>query len=140
MDLGAETASRRAFAQGYFLSQATIDWMIGHYCPPGTDLRDPRLSPLRAEDFSGLPPAHIHTAEFDPLRDEGEAYADQLRRAGVATRHTCHAGMIHHFYGMAGAIPAARIALNDAAAAMREALAPGTAEKISDCDMIRGSG
>ena len=108
MDLAAESPSRRAFAQGYFLDRTTIDWMIGHYCAPGTDLTDPRLSPLRGEDLLALPPAHIHTAEFDPLRDEGAAYAERLRRAGVATRYTCHAGMIHHFYGMAGAIPAAR--------------------------------
>jgi acetyl esterase len=130
MDLAAESPSRQAFAQGYFLDKTTIDWMIRHYCAPGTDLADPRLSPLRAKDFSGLPPTHIHTAEFDPLRDEGEAYADRLRRASVATRYTCHAGMIHHFYGMAGAIPAARSALNDAAAAMRDALAPGAVEKF----------
>jgi acetyl esterase/lipase len=75
--------------------------------------------------FSGLPPAHIHTAEFDPLRDEGEAYAQRLRQAGVAARYTCHAGMIHHFYAMAGAIPAARGALKAAGAAMKEALLAG---------------
>jgi acetyl esterase len=123
MDVKPATPSRRALAEGYFLTQATMDWMLSHYCPPGTDLNDPRLSPLAAPDFSGLPPAHIHTAEFDPLRDEGEAYARALRHAGVAARYTCHAGMIHHFYGMAGAIPAARAALKAAALAMRDALA-----------------
>jgi len=123
MDMVGETASRRQFAQGYFLDQATIDWMLQQYCPPGIDPKDPRLSPLRAAKFSGLPPAHIHTAEYDPLRDEGEAYAQRLRHAGVATRYTCHAGLIHHFYAMAGAIPAARTALKAAAVAMKEALA-----------------
>jgi acetyl esterase/lipase len=125
MDMRARTPSRLAFAEGYFLNQATIDWMLGHYCAADTDPADPRLSPLRAARFSGLPPAHIHTAEFDPLRDEGEAYADRLRQAGVAAQYTCHAGMIHHFYAMAGAIPAARVALRSAGAAMREALLAG---------------
>ena len=122
MDMRPGTASRHALANGYFLDQATMDWMLQHYCAPDTDLDDPRLSPLRASQFSGLPPAHIHTAEFDPLRDEGEAYARALQQAGVAARHTCHAGMIHHFYAMAGAIPPARVALKAAASAMREAL------------------
>jgi acetyl esterase/lipase len=123
MDMAAETASRAAFAEGYFLNRATFDWMLQQYCPPNFDPKDPRLSPLRAAGFSGLPPAHVLTAEYDPLRDEGEAYAQRLRDAGVAVRYTCHAGLIHHFYGMAGAIPAARAAVEAAAAAMREALA-----------------
>jgi acetyl esterase len=125
MDMRADTPSRVAFAQGYFLNQATIDWMLRHYCAADADLDDPRLSPLRASQFAGLPPAHIHTAEFDPLRDEGEAYAKLLRQAGVAARYTCHAGMIHYFYAMAGAIPSARAAVKGAAAAMREALIAG---------------
>jgi acetyl esterase len=125
LDVRAETPSRRALAEGYFLSQATMDWMLRHYCPPGVDPHDPRLSPLRASQFTDLPPAHIHTAEFDPLRDEGEAYAQRLKQAGVAARYTCHAGMIHHFYAMAGAIPPARVALKAAAVAMREALVTG---------------
>jgi acetyl esterase/lipase len=127
MNLRAETPSRRELAQGYFLDEATIDWMLGHYCEPNQDIGDPRLSPLRAPRFSGLPPAHIHTAEFDPLRDEGAAYAEQLRRAGIAARYTCHAGMIHYFYAMAGAIPAARLALEAAAAALGETLGAGVA-------------
>ena len=122
MDMRPQTPSRHALAQGYFLDQATMDWMLRHYCTADADLDDPRLSPLRAPQFAGLPPAHIHTAEFDPLRDEGEAYARVLLQAGVPARHTCHAGMIHHFYAMAGAVPPARAALKAAAGAMREAL------------------
>jgi acetyl esterase len=122
MDMRPQTPSRQALAQGYFLDQATMDWMLRHYCAADADLDDPRLSPLRAPQFAGLPPAHIHTAEFDPLRDEGEAYARALVQAGVPARYTCHAGMIHHFYAMAGAIPPARAALKAAARAMREAL------------------
>jgi acetyl esterase len=86
------------------------------------DLNDPRASPLRAVDLAGLPPAHIHTAAFDPLRDEAKAYAERLERAGVKVRYTCHEGMIHHFYGMAGAIPYARAALKTAGAAIKAAL------------------
>jgi acetyl esterase/lipase len=99
-------------ANGYFLDKATLDWMIKHYCPPGVELTDPRLSPLRARDLSGQPPTLVHTAEFDPLRDEGRAYADRLQQACVEVRYTCHAGMIHHFYGMAGVIPYAHVAMN----------------------------
>jgi acetyl esterase len=71
-----------------------------------------------------LPPAHIHTAEFDPFRDEGKAYADALASAGVPVRYICHAGMIHHFYCMAGAVSYARSAIAQAGAAIAEALAP----------------
>jgi acetyl esterase/lipase len=123
LDMVGETASRAQFAQGYFLDRATIDWMLRQYCPPGIDPKDPRLSPLRAAQVSGLPPAHIHAAEYDPLRDEGEAYAQRLRHAGVETRYICHAGLIHHFYAMAGAIPAARAALRVVGAGIKEALA-----------------
>jgi acetyl esterase/lipase len=122
-DLGADTVSRRQFAKGYFFDQATLEWALRHACPPDFELTDPRFSPLRARDFSGQPPAEIHTAEFDPLRDEGKAYAERLAQAGVRVRYTCHSGMIHHFYGMAGIIRYARTALKDMGSAIREALA-----------------
>lgn len=122
LEMSKNSETRVAFAAGYFLTQATIDWTVKHYCPPGTDLADPRISPLLAEDLSGLPPAHVHTAEFDPLRGEGAAYAERLQRAGVAVRHTCHAGMIHHFYAMGGVIPYAHTAVAAAGAAIRSAL------------------
>jgi acetyl esterase/lipase len=123
LDMAAESDSRRALAAGYFLDKATIDWTVAHYCPPDVDPADPRLSPLYAADLAGQPPALVHTAEFDPLRDEGRAYADKLASAGVDARYTCHAGMIHHFYGMAGAIPYARTAVAAIGAAVGAALA-----------------
>jgi acetyl esterase len=132
MDMSIDTPSRRALAAGYFLDEAMIDWSLKLYCPQGLDLSDPRISPLRASDFSRLPPAHIHTAEFDPLRDEGKAYADELVRAGVPVRYTCHAGMIHHFYGMGGIIPYARTALQAASVAIKEAMAQRAAA-VSGC-------
>src|SRR5207253_317148 len=105
LDMSIERSSRRAFAKNHFLSKATIDWTFAHYCPSGVDRHDPRVSPLCAVDFSCLPPAIIHTAEFDPLRDEGKAYADRLEQAGVRVGYNCHDGLIHHFYGMATIIP-----------------------------------
>jgi len=125
LDLAGESESRRSLADGYFLDKPTLDWMIKQYCPPSVELTDPRLSPLRAKDLSGQPPTHVHTAEFDPLRCEGRAYAALLERAGVDVRYTCHTGMIHHFYGMAGVIPYAHIAMNALGADIRKALAHG---------------
>jgi acetyl esterase len=122
-DMSAETDSHIAFAEGYFLNKETLDWVRKHYCSPEADLRDPRISPLRAVDFGGLPPAHIHTAEFDPLRDEGKAYSEALKGAGVHVEFTCHQGMIHHFYCMGGAIPYARTAIKAAGMAIKRALA-----------------
>jgi acetyl esterase/lipase len=123
-DSAAETASRRALAEGYLLEKKSMDWFFQQYVEPGTDPKDPRLSPLLAPDLSGLPPAHIHTAEFDPLRDEGKAYAEKLAAAGVKVEYVCHPGMIHHFFCLAGAIPYARTAIANAAAAIKQALAP----------------
>jgi acetyl esterase len=110
-DPGLNSSSRRAFSEGYFFEMATLEWALRHYLPAGADLSDPRLSPLRATDLSNLPPAQIHTAEFDPFRDDGQAYADALAQARVPVAYTCHPGMIHHFYCMAGAIPNARVVI-----------------------------
>ena len=123
-DIAADTQSRREFAEGYFLEGPLISWAGAHYLPLGVDINDPRLSPLRAPSLSGLPPAHIHTAGFDILREEGKAYADALERAGVKVRHVCHEHMIHHFYAMAGAIPYARTALKAMGADIKAALSP----------------
>jgi len=105
LDLAGETASRQTFARGHFVDRATIVRDFDDYCPPGLDRADPRVSPLRAGSLAGLPPAVIHTAEYDPFRDEAQAYARALRAAGVPTLETQHPGMIHYFYAMARAIP-----------------------------------
>jgi acetyl esterase/lipase len=122
LDCGAETDSRRALAEGYLLDRATLEHDLLHYVSPGTDRADPRISPLRAADLSGLPPTCIHTAEFDPLRDEGRAYADRLAKAGVRTAYTCHPGMIHLFYGLGAVLPYARSAYELIGAELRAAL------------------
>ena len=121
-DFAAETDSRRAFAEGYLVDRATLQHDLKHYLGAATDSADPRVSPLRAGDFSRLPPAIIHTAEFDPLRDEGRAYADRLETAGVRTIYRCHPGMIHLFYGMGGLLPYARTAFGLMGADLRALL------------------
>jgi acetyl esterase len=122
LDFTATTASRRTLGKGYLLDQATMDRDIAQYVLPGVDLAHPRISPSRAPELDGLPPAFIHTAEFDPLRDEGRAYADRLKQASIAVSYTCHAGMIHLFYGLSGVIPYARIALKGIGAELAAAL------------------
>lgn len=120
-DLAAESESRRMFASGYFIERSTLEWAKALYCG-AAELTDFRISPLRAPTFTALPPAHIHTAEFDPMRDEGEAYAKALSAAGVPVQYTCHPGLIHHFYCMAGAMPRARAILTGVGDAVRHAL------------------
>ena len=90
----AETASREAFADGYLLDAAMMARDLADHAP---DLAEPRLSPLSTTDLGGLPPTLIHTAEHDPLRDEGALFAARLVEAGVPVEHRCHPGMIHPF-------------------------------------------
>jgi acetyl esterase len=119
--LGAPyTPSMRENAKGYFLEKEGMDWFTRLYAPDKDHRNDPRLSPLRCTDLSGLPPAYVITAGFDPLRDEGKAYADCLDRAGVPVTYVNYPGMVHGFFSMRGFIPKAREAIAAAAAAMRE--------------------
>jgi acetyl esterase/lipase len=119
LDVGFAGGSRTELAEGYFISRATFAQDLADYLPAGAAGDDPRISPLRAASFARLPPALIHTAEYDPFRDEAEAYAAALPRAEV----TRHAGMIHYFYAMARAIPYARDAAALIGAQMR--VSPG---------------
>ncbi len=122
LDFAATSASRREFSRGYLLDEATMQRDLEHYHDGKTTADDPRISPLREPDLKGLPQAIIHSAEFDPLRDEALAYAERLAQAGVQVRHTCHMGMIHHFYGMPGILPQARETLEGIGAELRAAL------------------
>jgi acetyl esterase len=99
-DSSRASASRQAFAEGYFLTKPLMDWFWKAYVPAGTDLADLRLSPLLARDFAGLPPAFVLTAGYDPLRDEGRAYADRLIEAGVKTTYVNYPGTIHGFFSL----------------------------------------
>jgi acetyl esterase len=94
-----ETASYRANGVGYGLTTASMRWFWNHYLASDADGAHRYASPLRAPDLKGLPPAFVLTAEFDPLRDEGEAYAEKLRSAGVPVLYKCYAGMIHMLLG-----------------------------------------
>ena len=99
-DSSRQSASRQAFAEGYFLTKPLIDWFWRAYVPAGTDLSDLRLSPLLAKDFAGLPPAFVLTAGYDPLRDEGRAYAERLIEAGIKTTYVNYPGTIHGFFSL----------------------------------------
>ncbi len=120
---GTEYASYRDNAEGYFLTADMMHWFWNHYCGPEVNLTDPYLCPVKARDLRELPPALVVTAEFDPLRDEGEAYANRLREAGVPTELKRYPGMIHGFFGMGGLLTMARRATAEAAAALRSAFA-----------------
>ncbi|GAB3499720.1 alpha/beta hydrolase [Amycolatopsis cihanbeyliensis] len=95
-----DRASYRDFAEGYFLSKASMDWFFEQYPRSAADLVNPYLAPLAAEDLGGLPPALVLTAEYDPLRDEGEEYAHRLLTAGVLCELARYPGQIHGFFAL----------------------------------------
>jgi acetyl esterase len=119
----ADHPSYRENAEGYFLTRDMMLWFWNHYCGSTPDLTDAYRYPLRAKDLRRLPPAYVITAEFDPLRDEGEAYAARLREANVPVRLKRYAGMIHGFFGMGALLTQAREATKEAAEALRSAFA-----------------
>ena len=122
-DFQMKSASQRSFADGYLLTQANQQWFHRHYLGDFKDLTDWRLSPAYATDFAGLPPAYVLTAEFDPLRDEGEDYALKLIRAGVPVSAWRVPGQIHGFITMGRVIPAATIAIDAMAKALKTSAA-----------------
>jgi acetyl esterase len=120
-DFNFDTISYKDNATGYMLTRSAMRHYWALYLADASDGANYRASPLRATDFGKLPPATILTAEYDPLRDEGLAYAERLRAAGVAVRYLEYPGLIHGFATSAGALDRGRDAVQDAAAALREA-------------------
>jgi acetyl esterase/lipase len=122
LDFEETSPSRKAFAESHLIDRATLEADLADYLPEGTDPADVRVSPLRALHVADLPPAIIHTAEFDPMRDEGNAYARKLLAAGVAVEHVCHDGMIHNFHAMSAVLPQARLILSQIGEQVRRAV------------------
>jgi acetyl esterase len=110
-------------ADGYFLTKADMTWFRGHYCCD-EDWSDPRMSPLLATDEAvrGVAPALVITAEYDPLRDEGEAYVAKLQAAGVDAKASRYDAVIHGFFSMSDLVPEGKAAIDEAAEALRAAL------------------
>ncbi len=121
--IGGETSSLNEFAVGYFLEKKGLDWFYKHYAGTAPDKNDPRLSPLRAKDLSGLPPAYIVLGGFDPLHDEGQQYADKLRAAGVKVTVSDYPDMVHCFFYLQTVLPQALEAVKKASAALKRAFA-----------------
>jgi acetyl esterase len=119
--------SLREYGNDHFLTLDAMHWFADQYLPRAEDRRSPYASPMLAEDLRGLPPAMVITAECDPIRDQGEAYARKLQAAGVPVDHRRYDGMIHPFFSLAGVIDSAHVAASDAASALRHALAPSAA-------------
>ena len=119
----AGRASYQQYAEGYTLTREFMKWAFENYLPDGFDRADPYLFPLRAADLSGLPAALIVTAEFDPLRDEGRAYAERLRAAGVAVEDLHLDDQMHGFLLQEATVDRARDAVDHFADALRQGLA-----------------
>jgi acetyl esterase len=121
----ARFPSRSENAEGYFLSRAVMEWFSGHYLADKSQGADWRVSPLRARDHAGLAPAIVTTAWFDPLRDEGAAYAAALDSAGVPTKHYAGEGLIHGYFGLGEASEIARAEAQRARADFKTLLTRG---------------
>jgi acetyl esterase/lipase len=122
VDVACRSASTETYADAFPLSKALMDWFIGHYMGPEDNPRDPRLSPLAETDLAGLAPAIVVTAGFDPLLDQGEAYARRLKAAGVPVVYRCYDSLAHGFTAFTGAVPAADVACREIAGLVREGL------------------
>jgi acetyl esterase len=115
-----DTPSYREFSDEHWLTRSEMEWFRDQYLARPEDAREPYASPLLAPDLRGLPRALVITAQCDPLRDEGAAYAGRLASAGVPVSYCCYPGMIHPFFSLGGAIPQAFDAIDRIAAALKE--------------------
>jgi acetyl esterase len=125
-DLSRSLPSHRTYARGFLLDRESTDFFLACYLSePAREERDPRGSPLWADVPPRLAPAYVLTAGFDPLRDEGEAYAAKLRAAGVPVEAVCEERLVHGFFSMGGVVDAARVAVERAADALARGLHAG---------------
>ncbi len=123
-DFTTDTRSVELFGEGFFLTEESRTWFRDHYVHDPAQYSDPKASPLVAEDVSGAAPALVWTAGFDPLRDEGCAYAEKLEKAGVPTHYRCYDDLIHGFFGM-GTLPGILQIIEDMSAQMGELVRSG---------------
>ncbi|NEN78667.1 alpha/beta hydrolase [Nocardioides zeae] len=121
-DLSRKSASYAEFRDGFFLTEAQMDWYAERYLPSPTAATDPRVSPLLAPDLAGAPPAYVAVAGFDPLRDEGIAYAERLREAGVPVELAREGDLIHAFINITAVSRSAYDATRRAAVALRRGI------------------
>ncbi len=121
-DCDLTRASYDENGEGYLLERETMRWFWDHYCPEPEQRRHPDASPLLADDLSNLPPALVVTAEFDPLRDEGEAYASALEAAGSRAQSLRLDGLVHDFFATARLFPSSRRGFEHACQVLRETL------------------
>ncbi len=119
-DLTRSHTSIKTFASGYYLDRPTLDWFMDHYIADDEQLTEPDASPLFSDDLTYLPATSLVTAGFDPLRDEGAAYARALRDSGVDVRYRCEDSMVHGFMNMAGLAPTCDAALERVVRDVRE--------------------
>ncbi len=122
-DLSEPKPSHTSCSDGFLLTRGDMEWFRDQYLDGLAQTADPRVSPLRAADLSGLPPALVFTAGFDPLRDEGQAYAERLAGSDVKTIHREFDSLVHGFVCMRGALPAAARAMDDMVVELRHELA-----------------
>jgi acetyl esterase len=132
VDASVRRRSRELFGEGFYLTDESMDWFLDHYLSKPQDKTDPRVSPLLAADLSGMPPTYLVTAGFDPLRDEGEAFADRLTQAGVSVVLKRQDDLIHGFISMLAIGDRCREALAEAASALRDGLPLSTRSVARD--------
>jgi acetyl esterase len=121
-DLTRSMPSHAMFRDSFFLSRAAGDWYLGHYLTGPGDAKNPLASPIFVDDLARLPPAFVLTAGFDPLRDEGRAYAERMREGGVAVEYLCAEGQMHGFLLLGGALDQAARVVHLLAQRLRAAL------------------
>ena len=121
-DANFTTGSYSANATGYLLTRSAMQWFWDHYVPTAAGRKEAYAAPAQAKDLKGLPPALVLTAEFDPLCDEGEAYARAMQAAGVKVTHTRYDGVVHGFFGMHATVAKAGLAIAQAANALKQHL------------------